>query len=90
MDGSQPPARRRTKPDGTKVQWEMSGAGADALRQAGLGRIFKVGEVYDVMFAPSHTGANIGRVRTMTFPDVRVVTLFYEAPTFPEAQQLNQ
>jgi len=78
------------KPDGTKVEWEMSGAGAGAIRQAGLGRIFKVGEVYDVTFAPSHSGANIGRVRTMKFPDGRVVTLFHEDPTSPEAQQLNQ
>ena len=49
----------------------MSGAGAGALCQGGLGGIFKVGEVYDVTFAPLHTGANIGRVRTMTFPDGR-------------------
>ena len=68
----------------------MSGAGAGALRQTGLGRTFKVGEVYDVTFAPSHTGSNIGWVRTMTFPDGRVVTLFHEDPTSPEAQQLIQ
>jgi len=79
-----------TTPDGTKEQWEMSGAGAGAIRQAGLGRIFKVGEVYDVTFAPSHSGANIGRVRTMTFPDGRVVTLFHEDPTSEEAQRLNE
>ena len=35
-----------TKPDGTKVEWEMSGAGPGALRAAGLMRIFKVGEQY--------------------------------------------
>ena len=72
-----------TKPDGTKEEWEMSGAGPGALRQAGLVRIFKVGEVYDVTFAPSFSGANLGRVRSMTFPDGRVVTLFHEDPTDP-------
>ena len=72
-----------TKPDGTKAEWEMSGAGPGALRQAGLVRIFKVGEVYDVTFAPSFSGANLGRVRTMTFPDGRIVTLYHEDPTDP-------
>ena len=72
-----------TKPDGTVVTWEMSGAGPGALRAAGLVRIFKAGEVYDVTFAPARNGANLGRVRTMTFPDGRVVTLYHEDPTSP-------
>ena len=55
-----------TKPDGTKVTWEMSGAGPGALRAAGLVRIFQVGTKYDVTFAPAKNGANVGRVRTMT------------------------
>jgi hypothetical protein len=79
-----------TKPDGTKEQWEMSGAGAGALRAAGLVRIFKVGEVYDVTFAPAFDGSNLGRVRQMTFPNGRVVTLFHEDPTSEEAQRLNE
>ena len=79
-----------TKQDGTVEEWEMSGAGPGALRQAGLVRIFKVGEVYDVTFAPAFDGSNLGRVRQMTFPDGRVVTLFHEDPTSVEAQQLNQ
>ncbi|MSO83045.1 MAG: hypothetical protein EXQ53_07085 [Acidobacteria bacterium] len=70
-----------TKADGTKVGWEMSGAGPGALRAAGLVRIFVVGTKYDVTFAPAKNGANVGRVRTMTSPDGKVVTLFHEDPT---------
>ena len=72
-----------TKPDGTKVTWEMSGAGPGALRAAGLVRIFQIGKPYDVTFAPAKNGANVGRVRTMKSPDGRVVTLFHEDPTNP-------
>ncbi len=79
-----------TKPDGTVEEWEMAGAGPGALRAAGMVRIFKVGEVYDVTFAPAFNGANLGRVRQMTFPDGRVVTLFHEDPTSEEAQRLNE
>jgi hypothetical protein len=71
------------KPDGTIVKWEMSGAGPGALRAAGLVRIFVVGQVYDVTFAPGRSGAHVGRVRTMKFPDGRVVTLFHEDPQNP-------
>ena len=73
------------KADGTTVTWEMSGAGPGALRSAGLVRMFEVGITYEVTFAPAKNGANVGRVRTMTFPDGRVVTLFHEDPT----NQLN-
>ena len=72
-----------TKPDGTKVTWEMAGAGPGALRAAGLVRIFQVGTVYEVTFAPAKNGANVGRVRTMKSPDGKVVTLFHEDPTNP-------
>ena len=72
-----------TKADGSKVTWEMSGAGPGALRSAGLVRIFKTNEVYEVTFAPARNGANLGRVRTMKFPDGRVVTLYHEDPTNP-------
>lgn len=71
------------KPDGTTVTWEMGGAGPGALRAAGLVRIFQVGAVYEVTFAPARNGANLGRVRTMTGPDGRVITLFHEDPTNP-------
>jgi hypothetical protein len=70
-----------TKPDGTKVTWEMSGAGPGALRSAGLVRIFQEGEKYEVTFAPAKNGANVGRVRTMKGPDGKVITLFHEDPT---------
>ncbi len=72
-----------TKPDGTKVMWEMSGAGPGALRAAGLVRIFQIGSAYEVTFAPAKNGANVGRVRTMTSPDGKVITLFHEDPTNP-------
>jgi hypothetical protein len=70
-------------PSGDVVKWEMTGAGPGALRAAGLVRIFKAGEVYDVTFAPARNGQKLGRVRTMTFPDGRVVTLYHEDPTNP-------
>ena len=72
-----------TKADGTKVTWEMSGAGPGALRAAGLVRIFQIGQPYDVTFAPAKNGANVGRVRTMKGPDGKVITLFHEDPTNP-------
>jgi uncharacterized protein DUF6152 len=72
-----------TKADGTKVTWEMSGAGPQALRAAGLVRIFQIGSVYEVTFAPAKNGANVGRVRTMKGPDGKVITLFHEDPTNP-------
>ena len=72
-----------TKSDGTKVVWEMSGAGPGALRAAGLVRIFEVGTKYEVTFAPAKNGANVGRVRTMKSPDGKVITLFHEDPENP-------
>jgi hypothetical protein len=72
-----------TKADGTKVTWEMSGAGPQALRAAGLVRIFQIGQPYEVTFAPAKNGANVGRVRTMKGPDGKVITLFHEDPTDP-------
>ena len=69
-----------TKPDGTKVTWEMSGAGPGALRAAGLVRIFEVGTTYEVTFAPAKNGSNVGRVRAMKAPDGKVITLFHEDP----------
>lgn len=72
-----------TKPDGTKVAWEMSGAGPGALRAAGLVRIFQVGAAYEVTFAPAKNGANLGRVRAMKGPDGKVITLFHEDPADP-------
>lgn len=72
-----------TKADGTKVTWEMAGAGPGALRAAGLVRIFQIGSVYEVTFAPAKNGANVGRVRTMKGPDGTVITLFHEDPTNP-------
>ena len=72
-----------TKADGTKVMWEMSGAGPGALRAAGLVRIFQIGQPYEVTFAPAKNGANVGRVRTMKGSDGKVITLFHEDPTNP-------
>ena len=72
-----------TKSDGTKVTWEMSGAGPGALRAAGLVRIFQIGSTYEVTFAPAKNGARVGRVRTMKGPDGKVITLFHEDPTNP-------
>ena len=69
------------KSDGTTVKWEMAGAGPGALRAAGLVRIFEVGTTYQVTFSPARNDEHVGRVRTMTSPDGRVVTLFHEDPT---------
>ena len=72
-----------TKADGTKVTWEMSGAGPGALRAASLVRIFQIGQPYEVTFAPAKNGANVGRVRTMKGPDGKVITLFHDDPENP-------
>ena len=72
-----------TRADGSKVTWEMSGAGPGALRAAGLVRIFQIGQPYEVTFAPAKNGANVGRVRTMKGPDGKIITLFHEDPTNP-------
>ena len=50
-----------TKADGSKVMWEMSGAGPGALRAAGLVRIFQIGQPYEVTFAPAKK-RHVGRV----------------------------
>ena len=70
-----------SRPDGSKVTWEMAGASPAALRAAGLVRIFQVGSTYEVTFAPAKNGENVGRVRTMKGPDGKVITLFHEDPT---------
>lgn len=72
-----------TKANGQVVKWEMTGAGPQQIRSNGMTRIFKVGDTYDVTFAPARDGSNLGRVVTMTFPDGRVVTLFHEDPNNP-------
>ncbi|MGE3840999.1 MAG: DUF6152 family protein [Vicinamibacterales bacterium] len=71
------------KPDGTVVKWEVSGAGAGVLRNAGLSRAWKVGDTYTVVLAPARDGSPLGRVVTFTFPDGKVVTLFHEDPKSP-------
>ena len=70
-----------SRPDGSKVTWEMAGASPAALRAAGLVRIFQVGSAYEVTFAPAKNGENVGRGRTMKGPDGKVITLFHEDPT---------
>ena len=70
-----------SKPDGTKLEWEFTASGPGAMRDAGLARIFKPGDTYHVTFAPAFSGARVGRLRTMTFPDGRTVTMYHEDPT---------
>ncbi|MBI2186458.1 MAG: hypothetical protein HYU37_04960 [Acidobacteria bacterium] len=74
---------KETRSDGTVVEWEMTGAGPGALRSAGLVRIFVTGQTYKVTFAPARDGSNLGRLRTLTLPDGRVVTLYHEDPSKP-------
>ena len=71
------------KPGGQVVQWEMTGAGPQSIRSNGMARIFKIGDAYDVTFAPARDGSHLGRIVTITFPDRRVVTLFHEDPNNP-------
>lgn len=70
-----------TKPDGTIVKWEMTSSGPGAIRDAGLARIFVAGDTYQITFAPAFSGAKVGRLRTMTFPSGRTVTMFDKDPT---------
>jgi hypothetical protein len=69
------------QPDGTVAKWELTASGPGAMRDAGLAKIFKAGATYHCTFAPAFSGANVGRLRTMTFPDGRKVTLFHQDPT---------
>ena len=71
------------KPDGTVVKWEVSGAGAGTLRNAGMSRMWKIGDTYKVIVAPARSGAKLGRVVSFTFPDGKVVTLFHEDANSP-------
>lgn len=71
------------KPDGTMIKWEVSAAGANPIRQAGLARAFKVGDTYRVTYAPARNGSNLGRVVDFYFPDGRKVTLYHENPNNP-------
>lgn len=73
-------------PDGPPVLWEFSASGPGAMRDAGLARIFVPGETYHVTFAPANSGANVGRLRTLTFPNGRTVTLFHQDPTKLDVQ----
>jgi hypothetical protein len=69
------------KPDGAVEEWQLTASGPGAMREAGLAKIFKAGVEYHVTFAPAFNGARVGRLRVMTFPDGRKVTLFHEDPT---------
>lgn len=69
------------KPDGTVEEWQLTASGPGPMRDAGLAKIFKAGATYHVTFAPAFNGAKVGRLRVMTFPDGRKVTLFHEDPT---------
>jgi hypothetical protein len=71
------------KPNGTVDKWEVSAAGAGPIRQAGLARVFKVGDTYKVTAAPARNGSNSGRVVDFKFPDGRVVVLYHENPDNP-------
>jgi hypothetical protein len=68
-------------PGAPPVLWEFTASGPGAMRDAGLARIFVPGETYHVTFAPANSGANVGRLRTLTFPNGRTVTLFHQDPT---------
>lgn len=71
------------KSDGTIDKWEVSAAGAGPIRQAGLARVFKVGDTYKVSAAPARNGSHSGRVVDFKFADGRVVVLYHENPDNP-------
>jgi hypothetical protein len=71
------------KPDGTTTQWEVSAAGAQPIRAAGLARAFTVGDTYRVTYAPARNGSNVGRVVDIIFPSGRKVTLYHENANNP-------
>lgn len=71
------------KPDGTMDRWEVSAAGAQPIRAAGLARAFTVGDTYRVTYAPARNGANVGRVVDIYFPGGRKVTLYHENANNP-------
>lgn len=71
------------QPNGTVDKWEVSAAGAQPIRAAGLARAFTVGDTYRVTYAPARNGANVGRVVDFYFPDGRKVTLYHENANNP-------
>jgi len=71
------------KPDGTIDKWEVSAAGAGAIRDAGLARSFKVGDTYKVSAAPARNGSHSGRVIDFKFPDGHVIVLYHANPDNP-------
>lgn len=68
---------------GTVEKWELIGAGAGAVRDAGMSRTFKPGEHMKATFAPARDGSNLGRVVTFTFDDGREITMYHEDPNNP-------
>ena len=69
--------------NGGTDKWELVGAGPQALRENGMTRIFKVGEMLKASYAPARDGSNMGRVVTFTFADGRTVTMYHEDPRNP-------
>jgi hypothetical protein len=64
---------------GTVTTWTVSTLGGNGLRRSGLSRrgFFNVGETYTFTMYKALDGSNFAWLRAITFPDGRVVTVWF-------------
>ena len=68
-----------TDESGTVTTWTVSTLGGNGLRRSGLSRrgFFNVGETYTFTMYKALDGSNFAWLRDITFPDGRVVTVWF-------------
>ena len=66
-------------PDGTSTSWVMTLGSATALAQRGVGKTgpnaLHAGDLVSVKFIPAKNGSPLGFLKSVTFPDGRVVQI---------------
>lgn len=73
-----------TAQDGSKTTWIFQTASAGALREKGLTRAsqggLKTGDTYNIVAYIAKNGKSQGLIKTLTMPDGRVITLWFNDP----------
>jgi hypothetical protein len=73
-----------TGQDGSKTVWIFQTASAGALREKGLTRAsqggLKAGDTYNIVAYIAKNGKPQGLIKTLTMPDGRVITLWFNDP----------
>ena len=72
-----------TDESGEVTTWTVSTLGGNGLRRSGLSRrgFFNVGETYTFTLYRALDGSNFAWLRDITFPDGRVVTVWFGDPS---------